>query len=75
MMYQSDNFDHYSEICGKKAYDKKGAITARNIRYKQDHILLRIYPCKEHWHLTKLLSGKFKPKRKERRKGYTFNRE
>lgn len=41
---------------GKCAYDKKGAITARNLRYRQDHVELRIYECNDngysHWHLT-----------------------
>jgi len=38
---------------GKRAYDKKGAITAANNRFKHDRVKLRIYPCRGHWHLTK----------------------
>ena len=45
-------------ICfGKRAYDKKGAITASNKRFHEDHVRLRIYPCNGHWHLTKQLRG------------------
>lgn len=37
----------------KPCYDKRTAITAANKRYKEDRIRLRIYPCGDHWHLTK----------------------
>jgi len=39
---------------GKPVYDKKSAVTARNKRWKEDHIKLRIYPCFQcnGWHLT-----------------------
>lgn len=39
---------------GKVAYDKKGAQSAKNLRYKQDHVQLRIYSCPKcnMWHLT-----------------------
>lgn len=39
---------------GKVIYDKKGATTAKNKRFHDDHIALRIYPCEvgNHWHLT-----------------------
>jgi hypothetical protein len=39
---------------GKACYDKKGAITTMNKRYRDDRVKLRIYPCNEgpHWHLT-----------------------
>lgn len=39
---------------GKPCYDKKGAITAKNKRYQQDHEKLREYACEHgpHWHLT-----------------------
>lgn len=42
---------------GKPGYDKKTAVTARNKRYKEDKIKLRIYECPEcgKWHLTKNL--------------------
>lgn len=41
----------------KRAYDKKSAVTAQNKRYREEHILLRLYPCGDHWHLTKQLRG------------------
>lgn len=68
-------------IAEKQAYDKKGAITACNKRYREDHTLLRIYPCGNHWHLTKQLRGNHiigknkKLKLKGVNKGYTFDRE
>ena len=43
---------------GKRAYDKRGAITAVNNRFREDHVRLRIYPCHNHWHLTSELRGK-----------------
>ena len=45
----------YSDRCNKMAYDKKGAISAKNKRYKEDHIKLREYHCGKcnAWHLTK----------------------
>ena len=42
----------YCAFAGKPGYDKKGAVTAKNHRYKHDHVELRIYPCKNHWHFT-----------------------
>lgn len=50
---------------GKRAYSKRGAETAVNKRYREDRILLRIYPCRTHWHLTKLGARK-KPKKNGR---------
>lgn len=43
--------------CGKVKYDKKGAITAKNKRYKDSHIKLREYACDDcnGWHLTSSL--------------------
>lgn len=40
----------------KRAYTKKGAITAANKRFKEAHEVLRIYECDiaPHWHLTKM---------------------
>lgn len=40
---------------GKPCYDKKSAASARNHRFKQDHVQLRIYQCPfcNLWHLTK----------------------
>ena len=42
---------------GKPCYDKKSAMSAKNKRFKEDHIKLRIYHCDEcnHWHLTSKL--------------------
>lgn len=42
---------------GKRAYDKKGAQTAKNKRWKEDHVKLRVYQCEleDHWHLTSSL--------------------
>lgn len=39
---------------GKTMFDKKGATTAANYRYQEDHTALRIYPCPfcRAWHLT-----------------------
>lgn len=39
---------------GKPCYDKKTAVTAKNQRWDEDHIKLRIYPCPHcrAWHLT-----------------------
>ena len=39
---------------GKPCYDKKGAITARNKRWEDEHVALRVYQCDfgDHWHLT-----------------------
>lgn len=39
---------------GKVIYDKKGAVSAKNRRYNEDHVALRIYECpgNRHWHLT-----------------------
>ena len=50
----SDN----SDFCqGKKCYDKKGAQTAKNKRFKDSHTELRIYQCPicDYWHLTSKL--------------------
>lgn len=41
---------------GKPCYDKKGAISAKNKRWNQDRIELRVYQCCfDHWHVTKQL--------------------
>ena len=39
---------------GKPVYDKKTAITAKNKRWKDDHVKLRVYNCHRcgGWHLT-----------------------
>ena len=42
---------------GKPSYDKKGALTAKNKRWIDDRIRLRVYHCPDCnlWHLTSLL--------------------
>lgn len=44
----------YCEKENKVKYDKRGAETARNLRWREDRVELRIYPCPhcKHWHLT-----------------------
>ena len=57
-----------ARICwrdNKRCYDKKGAITARNKRYEEDRVKLRIYPCHDHWHLTKILRGEWQGRKKD----------
>lgn len=41
----------------KNRYDKKGAISARNLFWRKQHKELRIYHCPicNHWHLTSLI--------------------
>jgi len=57
----SDQFPNNSlnnDFCnGKKCYDKKSALTAKNKRFKDSHIKLRIYQCDicNQWHLTSKL--------------------
>lgn len=48
---------------GKVCYDKKGALTVKNNRFRQDHIVLRLYECWQckHWHLTSRSDLKEKP--------------
>ena len=39
--------------CGKIGYDKKGAITAKNKRWRDEHEKLRVYQCHgKFWHLS-----------------------
>lgn len=58
---------------GKRAYDKRGAITAANRRFEEDHIRLRIYQCDmgDHWHLTKQLR---RAKYQKRQRGRRYSR-
>lgn len=51
----------------KNCYDKKGAESARNKRWKEDRVRLRIYPCPacKSWHLTE--DDEAPPKRSGRR--------
>ena len=64
---------------GKRVYDKKSAITAKNKRFNEDKVELRVYPCGNHWHLTKRVY-KRKPKRKtsllpfNRKEKYTIDK-
>jgi hypothetical protein len=51
----------------KGAYDKRGAITVANQRYKKEHKKLSIYPCGDHWHVTHHLHGNWKRNRKDNR--------
>lgn len=53
---------------GKRIYDKKGALTAKNKRWREDRVLLRIYECDySHWHLTSQIEKK-KKKRNHKKK-------
>lgn len=56
----------YCRVSGKVCFDKRGAITAANARYREDHIKLRAYPCGDcgKWHLTKTLYWPQAKKRK-----------
>lgn len=47
--------DIYCHVMAKICYDKKGAVTARNLRMKNSRLKLRVYCCPEcgFWHLTK----------------------
>ena len=46
---------------GKICYDKKGATSAKNLRYKKDKVELRTYWCPHcnFWHLTKQINNRF----------------
>ncbi len=46
---------------GKPCYDKRGATTAANLRFKKHRIKLRSYWCDKcnFWHLTKQVINKF----------------
>lgn len=43
--------------CGKQVYDKRGARTVVNKRWKEDHVRLREYQCSDcgGWHVTHLV--------------------
>lgn len=45
----------YCSKADKVIYDKKSANTAKNRRFQQDHVALRVYECEvcHGWHLTK----------------------
>jgi hypothetical protein len=57
----------YCDAHQKNGYDKRGAETVRNKRWKEAHTPLRIYPCPDckMWHVTEDESAS--PKRKKRR--------
>lgn len=62
-----------SQYCeGKVIYDKKSAISARNARYREDHVELRVYHHElcNGWHLTSQNPhfGEVKYNKKSRRK-------
>lgn len=44
----------YCPTTGKPCYDKKAAVSAKNARWDEAHVKLRIYPCPHCrcWHLT-----------------------
>jgi len=50
-------FDTPEKCRGKTIFDKKGALTSKNDRYKKDHVKLRVYQCPDcnHWHLSSRL--------------------
>ena len=50
-------FDTPEKCRGKTIFDKKGALTSKNDRYKKDHVRLRVYQCPDcnHWHLSSRL--------------------
>lgn len=53
----------YCNKNGKPCYDKRGATTVKNSRWKRDRVKLRIYQCCfDHWHVTKQLE----PENKQR---------
>ena len=44
----------YNMICyktNKRIFDKKGAITFKNLTLKLHKIKMKEYPCGDHWHL------------------------
>ena len=45
----------YCPLQGKNTYDKRGAETVRNKRWREDRVKLRIYFCHNcnGWHVTK----------------------
>lgn len=50
------------EYCyGKRKYDKKGAVSARNKRFKEARVSLRCYHCDKcnYWHLTKVKKERY----------------
>lgn len=61
-MAHRDKYNDIEYCNGKRAYDKKTAITACNKRFKEDHTILRIYECEygPHWHLTKQIRGQYR---------------
>ena len=59
--------------CDKVAYpSKREAQTAANLRFKQDHVKLRLYECPDckAWHLTKILETDYRLQRGVRLKHF-----
>ena len=56
----------YCEDQGKNCYDKRGAETMRNKRWKEDRVRLRLYPCPhcKMWHVTEDDEGAAKRSRR-----------
>lgn len=56
----------YCEEHGKNCYDKRGAETVRNKRWKEDRVRLRLYPCPacRTWHVSE--DDDIPPKRSRR---------
>lgn len=56
---------NYCGLSGKPCYDKKGALTVVNSRWKRDRVKLRAYQCcYSHWHVTKQVRFNKTKKRK-----------
>jgi hypothetical protein len=56
LQYKQEGVRADVSFCGKKVkFDKKAAVSAANLRWEEDHMRLRIYPCHKcgGWHLTK----------------------
>lgn len=55
---QDRPYVEYCRYSGKVRFDKRGAVTAKNARYKQAHVKLRVYVCPDcgGWHLTHKMS-------------------
>ncbi len=61
---------------GKTIFDKRGAETARNKRWEEAHVGLRIYPCRfcGGWHLTSQVTEK-EDRYNGHKKKYQFRRK
>ena len=54
-MRARENLPSPPKCRGKVKYDKKGAQTVKNDRFRRDHVELRVYHCPhcDGWHVTK----------------------